>query len=194
MMSQATPPEARRLRPRPRAPRVRSRAPLGPRAFAPGTCALRVALVSPVFAPARASARADASTVAMLGLCLAASALPGDDDRQPRFHGPGTCRLSPTAPLAFSRSRFHVSARPKASRELCPNPIRSGTSCRETAAPPAGNSDVASAAPRKPGETVAFTISPHVPHPREGSGSCAPDGPLARGCRTGGAARLLQRG
>ena len=66
-------------------------------------------------------------------------------DRQPRFHGPGAGRLSPQAPLA-AFSRLSPVTRPRersphsrnadaSARELRPNPIRSGTSCHDPAAP-----------------------------------------------------------
>jgi len=76
-----------------------------------------------------------------------------------RFHGPGAGRLSSPAPC--SRRPFRA-----AMRERYPNPIRSDTSRRETAAPSAGDSDVAQRRSRPGG--APMTISPHEPHPREG--------------------------
>jgi hypothetical protein len=52
---------------------------------------------------------------------------------QPRFHGPGAGWLSPPCTSRRDCSR----------RELCPNPISSGTSCRDLVAPPAGEANVA---------------------------------------------------
>jgi hypothetical protein len=71
------------------------------------------------------------------------------DDRQPRFHGPGTDRRSPAAPLA--------------SRELYPNPIRSDTSCREIDASSAGDSDVAGDALPETQRGIRLSRSRHTP-------------------------------
>jgi len=60
-------------------------------------------------------------------------------------------------------------------REHYPNPIRSDTSRRESAATPAGESDVAGLLRHAEATRVAapvrerhLTIPPHEPHPREG--------------------------
>jgi hypothetical protein len=155
-------------------PNVRSRAPLAP-GLSPSRCShgtVAFALLScssPT--PPLTLARSPLVSVSSWALALRPGLARSEDDRQPRFHGPGADQRSPAAPLA--------------SRGLYPNPIRSGTSCREIAAHRLET-------PMSPGATCQRSsritaVHDHAarPDPREGSRSCAPDGPLARGHRAG---------